>query len=97
MVVDMMMDMPKYFWNNKQFLAMGDWWWEYKLNKKYPNLTFWVTPTDKYTELPEQRDSGAYHKQEGLQLIREYYFRKWILGVGGEDINAVDKRLMATS
>lgn len=94
MVVDMMIDMPKYFWEGKQFLAMGDWWWEYKL-KQFFGTTFWVTPTSKYYELPEQRDEGAYHKQEGLQLLREYYFRKWILGIEEEDINAIDKRLVA--
>lgn len=90
--VDMMTDMPKYFWEGEQFLAMGDWWWEYRLEHLL-GMTFWVPPTKKYTELPEQWDEKAYHKQRPVQLVREYYFRKWILGIEGEDISAVDPRL----
>lgn len=93
--VDMMADMPKYYYDGKPFLAMGDWWWEHELEKY--GVTCWIAPTDKYTNLPEQTDDLAYHRQKPLQLVREYYFRKWILGIKGEDINAVDSRLTSSS
>ena len=55
---------------------IDDWWWEQKLMKK--GVTLWVVPTNKWSEIPEGKDSVSHHLDPRLKELRELYFRKWI-------------------
>ena len=80
------------FFSGKQLFVMGDWWWEHWLQERNKDMTFWVAPTDKYEQLRESTDTNALHRGDEFQEVREYYFRKWVLGTEKREINEIHNR-----
>ena len=56
------------------WFLIEDWWWQRELG-----IELWLIPSKNYEYLPESSDKYALHQTPEIRVIREEYYKKWIL------------------